>query len=127
MAGTLGTITFTEITHGTVKKIKAAWTAGTGDYAGEVEDTTEKYYDGRIIGVATVPGTAGDQPDDNYNVAVQDDDGIDLLLGNGASRDEANTEFIAEASCAGLARSKVTISIDSAGSGLKGTVYVYIR
>jgi len=122
-----GTITFTEITYGTVKKIKAAWTAGTAGDAGKAEDSTENYYDGRIIGVVTVPGTVGDQPDDNYSLEVQDDDGVDLLLGSGANRDETNTESLAELDCAGVARSKLTISISSAGASKKGTVYVYIR
>ena len=122
-----GSMTITEITYGSVKKIKAAWIAGTGAEVGVVSDDTTKYYDGRIIGVCTVPGTAGDQPDDNYGLTVKDEDGVDLLLGNGANRDETNTEYISEASCAGVARSKLTIGITAAGSGLKGTVYVYIR
>jgi len=122
-----GSMTLTEVVYGTVKKIKAEWTAGTGDDAGAVSDETTEVYDGRIIGVATVPGTGDDQPDDNYGVTVKDSDSVDLLLGNGANRDEANTEYIAEASCAGVARSKLTIGVENAGAGEKGTIYVYIR
>lgn len=120
-------MTITEIIHGTVKKIKAVWTAGTGDEAGAVSGITTKYFDGRIIGVCTVPASGGDAPDDEYGLTVKDEDGVDLLLGNGAGREQAVTEYIAEASCAGIAQSKLTISITSAGAGKKGTVYIYIR
>lgn len=121
-----GTMTITETVVGTVKKIKAAWTASTGD-TGSVSGTTTNAYDGRIIGVITVPGTGDDKPDDNYDVALNDSDGVDVALGALANRDETNTEFVAEASMAGVARSKLTIAVTTAGSGNKGTTYVFIR
>ena len=62
-----------------------------------------------------------------YGLTVKDSDGVDLLLGNGAGREDAVTEYIAEASCAGVAHSKLTIGITAAGSAKKGTVYIYVR
>jgi hypothetical protein len=121
-----GSMTITEYVSGTVKKIKATWTASTGD-TGTVSGTTSNKYDGRIIGVCTVPGTAGDAPDDEYGLTVADVDSVDLLLGNGAGREQAVTEYISESSCAGVAKSALTIGITAAGSGNKGTVYIYVR
>lgn len=121
-----GSMTITEYVSGSVKKIKAAWTASTGD-TGTVSGTTSNAYNGRIIGVCTVPGTGDDAPDDEYGLTVADTDSVDLLLGNGAGREQAATEYIQESSCAGVAKSTLTIGITAAGSGNKGTVYIYIR
>ena|SRR4030042_211607 len=124
MAGSA--MVFTEIVHTTVKKIKCAWTSDSA--TGAVSGTTTAYFSGRFIGLITVPGTVGDQPSDNYTVTVKDDDGIDLLLGAAAAnRDQTNTEFIAEASMAGVAESKLTFAISGAGNSKKGTVYLLIR
>lgn len=127
MAGTAGVLTLTEITFGSIKKIKAVWTAGTGDYEGTASGTTTNSYDGRIIGACTVPGTVGDAPDDNYGITVKDSDGVDIALGALLLRDTANTEYVAEASMAGVAYSTLTIAVTAAGSANKGTLYLYIR
>jgi len=123
MAGSA--MVFTEVTHGTVKKIKAAWTADSATAA--VSGTTTYPYSGRIIGATTVPGTAGTQPDDNYNITVADGDGVDIALGALLLRDETNTEYVAEASMAGVAHSKLTIAVTAAGNSNTGTLYLYIR
>ena len=122
MAGSL--MTFTEIRHSSVKKIKAEWTSD--DTTGAVSGTTTYPYDGNLIGVITVPdGVAA--PSDNYDIAINDDDSVDVALGALADRDTANTEYVAAASMAGVANSKLTIAITNAGNSKKGIVYIYIR
>jgi hypothetical protein len=123
MAGSV--MTFTEITHGTVKKIKAAWTSDSG--TGAVSGTTTNSYSGRIIGACTVPGLAGAQPDDNYNITVSDSDSVDIALGALLLRDELNTEYVAETSMAGVAHSTLTIAVTAAGNSNTGVLYLYIR
>jgi hypothetical protein len=123
MAGS--SMTFTEVAHGTVKKIKAAWVSD--DATGAVSGTTSNVYAGRLIGLATVPGTVATQPTDNYDITIADTDGVDLALGAGANRDNVNTEFVAEASMAGVAHSKLTIAVTNAGNAKAGTIYIYIR
>ena len=123
MAGSA--MTFTEITHGTVKKIKAAWTTDSG--TGAVSGTTTNSYDGRIMGATTVPGLAGAQPDDNYNITVSDNDSVDIALGALLLRDDTNTEFVAEASMAGVAHSTLTVAVTAAGNSKTGVLYLYIR
>ena len=125
-----GSCTITETTHGSVKKVVFAWTAGTAPaHAGLISATTTHAggYDGEIIGLTTIPATAGDQPDDNYDVTVTDVGGHDVLLGAGANRDETNTEHVVRANLAGVAASQLTLNVTNAGSGLKGTVVLYIR
>jgi hypothetical protein len=116
--------TFTETTIGTVKKIKCEWTSD--DTTGAVSGTTTNSYSGRFIGLITDPGATA--PTDNYTVTVTDDDSVDLLLGAATgNRDTATTEFLAEASLAGVASSKLTFNVSSAGNSKIGTIYLLIR
>jgi len=118
-----GTITFVETIIGTVKKIKATWVTGS---AGEAAaGTTTEVYSGRFLGLITVPS---DTPSDNYTVTVKDSDGVDLLLAAATgNRDQTNTEFIAEASMAGVAMSALTFAVSGAGNSKKGVIYLLIR
>ena len=122
-----GTVTVTESGSGTVKKVVFAWTAGTSAEAGTASGSTTKPYDGEILGLTTIPGTATEQPDDNYGVTVTDSGSHDVLLGAGASRDETNTEHVTRASLAAVASSILTVNITAAGASTTGTVIVYIR
>ena len=115
-----GAVVITEVTHTVPKKITFAWDGTT------VDGTTTNYYNGTILLVATVPGTAGDQPDDNYDLTLENADGVDMLAGQGANRDETNTEFISSGMGAFTAE-KIVLSITNAGAGGEGTVYVWIK
>ena len=123
MAGSA--MVFTETTHTSVRKIVAAWTSDNA--TGAVEGTTSFPYDGQIIGLTTIPGAAGDAPDDNYDVTITDAGGHDVLLGAGLNRDTANTEHVTVTSMAGVAGSKLTVSVAAAGNSKKGTIIVYVR
>jgi hypothetical protein len=116
---------FTETTFSSVKKVVCAWTAD--DATGAVSGTTSAVYDGKLIGLSTVPAAAGDAPTDYYDVTVTDVDGWDVLLGAGADREPANTEHVAEASLGAAAGSKLTVNVTNAGNSKKGTVILWIR
>jgi hypothetical protein len=124
----IGTVVHTEQTHSSVKKIKFSWTtSAVGGDAGKAQHTTDAAFDGAIQMVTTIPGIVGDQPSDNYTIRLLDDDGVDLLAGQGVTnRDQTNTEMISTG-MAGLATSKLTLQIEAAGNTKKGTVYCYIR
>lgn len=113
-----------EESHSSPKKVKWTWTSGAG---GTVTKETTEAYSGVIERLVTVPGTAGDQPDDNYNVVINDQDDTDVLMGAGATRDELVTEQVLASSLGCMASDKLTLSIDSAGNAKSGTVYLYIR
>ena len=120
------TMVLTETTHGSVKKIRAAWTAGTGAEAGTASATTSSTYDGKLISFITDPdGTLA--PDDNYDITAVDADGDDVLGGAGINRDTANTEVVAEASLGAVASSKLTFAVAAAGAGEAGVIVLWIR
>lgn len=123
----VGTVTITEETYGSIKKIAFAWTAGTDAEAGTASGQTTNAYNGAIERLVTVPGAGGDAPDDNYGVTVTDEDSTDVLMGAGATRDTANTEQVLASSLGVVANDKLTVNITAAGAGNKGTVYVYLR
>lgn len=122
-----GTVAVTEENWGSVKKIKFVWTAGTDGDAGTASGSTTTTYEGKLIQATTVPGTGGTQPDDNYDVTLTDADSVDLLAGNGANRDETNTEHITLTNLGAVKADALTLSVSGAGASNTGTVYVYIR
>jgi hypothetical protein len=118
-----GTVTQTPKGLATVKKITFAWTSSAG---GAADATTAKAYDGKILGFATIPdGVAA--PTDDYDVVVNDADGLDVLLGAGANRDTANTEYVDGASLSAVADSALTLGVTNAGNAKQGTVVLWIR
>ncbi len=118
-----GSVTATEITHGTIKKVKFAWTSSSG---GAADATSTNYYDGKILHLVTVPdGTA--VPTADYDVAVNDSDSVDVLAGAGVDRSNTLTQHVVSASLGAIAHSKLTLAVTNAGDTKKGTVYLYIR
>ena len=122
----LGTVTVTEETFGTVKKIKFDWTSNSAD-GGKATKTTTKAYTGEIIRLVTVPGTAGDAPDLNYDVILYDEDTTDVLMSAGLNRHTSNTEQVLASSLGCVANDKLSLSIADAGNANTGTVCVYIK
>jgi len=122
----VGTVTTTETSHTSCKKIAFLWVSGTAAEDGTASATTTAAFDGDIIGLATIP-TAGILPTDNYDLTVTDVGGHDVLLGQGANRDTANTEYVAGTSLAGVAGSKLTLNVTNAGTSKGGTCILYIR
>ena len=117
-----GTVVTTEQTHRTLQRIKFAWTSSAG---GAADATTAKVYIGEVLTLVTDPGATA--PTDNYDVVVNDADGIDVLAGAGADRDTANTEHVLAASLGGCVDSKLTLAVTNAGNAKEGAVYLYIR
>ena len=114
----------TERTWGSVKKITFAWTS---DALGDATAVTTQQYDGAIQRLVTVPGTAGDQPTNLYDVVVQDGDGVDVLFGEGEDRSNVNTEQVNAASLGIVGYSTLTFVISGAGDSNTGVVHLYIR
>lgn len=119
-----GSVTKTEIIHASAKKLVLAWTS---DGSGNADATTAKVYDGKIVGLATIPSGGGTAPTDNYDVVLTDAQGHDVLLGAGANRDTAITEYVNGDSLAAVAGSALTLGITNAGAAKQGTVIVWVR
>lgn len=118
-----GTVTVSEETHGTVKKIIWNWTSTAG---GAADLVTTEAYSGRVIGANFVPGAAGDQPTDQYDVTITDEDDQDVLLGTGADRSNAAADPVqGDLGC--VANDKLTLNVSNAGNAKSGTAYLFIR
>jgi hypothetical protein len=116
--------TITEERLGTVKKVKFVWVSAAD---GTASGTTTNAYTGEIIRLVTIPAAAGSAPADNYDVAVDDEDGADVLMGAGADRDTANTEQVLGSSLGCVANDKLALAVTNAGDTKGGTVILYIR
>lgn len=102
-----------------VRKHTVAWTS---DASGDASQTIT--IDGAIVRVVTNPdGTAA--PTDNYDVTLIDPDGVDLLAGEGADRDTANSEQIFPSNTP-FHNGDVTVTIANAGDTKEGTVVLYV-
>lgn len=119
-----GTVVTTEETFGSIRKVKFAWTSDSG---GAADAVTTKVFNGKIEGLATIPSGGGTAPTDNYDVAITDADGIDVLFGAGANRDTANTEYVQGSSLGAVASDVLTLAVTNAGSAKAGTVILFIR
>mgnify|MGYP006908431348 FL=1 len=96
MAGSASTITYDET--GVIRKILIDWTSD--DTTGAVTATTKKIV-GQLLKVVTDPGSAA--PTANYDIAITDEEGVDVLSGLGgtggtdpslANRHTSNTEVV---------------------------------
>lgn len=119
-----GTVTVAERTHTSVKKITWTWTS---DASGNADLVTTQAYDGVIQRLVTVPAGGGSAPTDNYDIAINDGDSFDVLLGAGANRDTANTEQVASSSLGVVAGDKLTLQVSNAGNAKGGVTHLYIR
>lgn len=116
--------TIAETKHTSVKKVSFVWVSAAD---GTASGTTTTAFDGAIIGMATIPAGGGSAPTDNYDITVTDAGSHDVLLGAGANRDTANTEYVTGANLAGVAGSALTLSVTNAGDTKGGTLILWIR
>ena len=116
--------TVTEENQAHVKKVTFEWVSASD---GTAEGTTEGVYSGLVERLVTIPAADAAAPDDNYNVAINDEDDTDILMGAGATRDTANTEQVLASSLGCVANDKLTLAITGAGSTNGGKAIVYIK
>lgn len=84
-----GTITQTHNTTGNIRKVTFTCTADAADGSFPATVVAAKF-EGRLIALETDPGSTA--PTDNYDIAITNGAGSDVLQGLGANRDTANTE-----------------------------------
>ena len=125
-----GTVTITEQVHTSMKKVKFEWTSSTGAAAG---DTTTNAYSGQIWRVIIAPGSSSSAPASNYDVAVNDSDGDEVLNGLGTNSSTATNDVYGVSTGAAAyapisaVSSKLTLAVSDAGNTKSGTVVLYIR
>jgi len=102
------------------------WTF-TSDAIGDASEETEKV-SGIIKRVVTNPDDI-DTPTAAYDLTIEDEDGVDVLCGNGADRDASGTGASEQAfPCPGnlAVASKLTFKVANAGASKKAIVKLYI-
>ena len=105
-------VTKTEEIYGTVKKVKFAITSHTD---GTAASETTSAYSGEVLRVVVIPASGGDQPTDLFDVEVQDEDGYDIVAGQGANLSNAATTTIVS-SLGAIANDKMTVSATNMGN-----------
>lgn len=121
------TVTCTEETISTVQKVAWDWLSAADGSVGAVAGaTTTGVYSGALLRAVFVPDGGGTQPTDNYDVEVLDEDGYDILAGQGANKSNAAAVTVV-ASLGAVANDKIKLSITNAGDSKGGVVYLYIR
>lgn len=115
--------TITEERVGTVKKIKlVVVSAADGSAAG----TTIYAYDGAVLRFVAVPDAAATQPTNLFDIVLNDEDGYDILAGQGANLSNAAATTVV-ASMGAIATDKVTLVATNMGDSKGVTLYLYIR
>lgn len=86
-----GTITQTVESRGAIGVVTLTAIADSAD-ASFPDTDLEAKISGKLLALETNPGAVA--PTDNYDITLEDSDGIDVLEGVGGNRDTANTEKV---------------------------------
>ena len=110
--------------HYPIREIKWDWLCTDG---GAVSSASGYQYTGVIMKAIFKSDAASTDPTDLYDVTILDDNGFDVLLGNGADITKATT--VQKTAKDGLMIVKdtyLTLTIAAAGNAKGGEVYLYV-
>lgn len=116
-------VTISEERIGGIHKVALAVVSDTD---GTADATTTYAYSGEVVRFVAAPDGGGTQPTDNFDMVLNDEDGYDILAGNGANLSNAAATTVATGLGA-IANDKIAISASNMGSAKGATFYVYIR
>lgn len=136
MAGSLSITdqVFADKINRPVRKVSLAWTSTAG---GAVSGNLTDYLSGVLARVAFVPNTSSTQPTNLYDITLLDENGIDVLAGQGADLSNATATAVipgvplkdGTTTSVGPAQidDKLELRVANAGSAKTGTVVLYLR
>lgn len=112
-----------------------SWTSdSSGDVSGTVGTSTAAI-SGEILRCVTNPGSAA--PSANYDIVINDADGIDVLAGQGANRHTTTSEHVkpgvpfkdgtTTSTAPVCVNGTLTLVVSNAGDSKNGTVVLYTR
>jgi hypothetical protein len=122
MAGSV-TITYSE--HATVKYVQWDWTS---DSSGDVSGTDTKVIAGVALRYATNPSATA--PSANYDVVINDEDGIDIAAGGLANRHTSTSEQVlvgGDAKDGAAFNGALSLVVSNAGDTKIGKLRMYYR
>ena len=99
----------------------------TTDGSGDVTEQSDATINGQISRVVTNPDNT-DTPTTSWDFTLKDQDGVDILSGEGADRDVADSgasEQVTPCPQCPAIRSKLTFTVANGGNAKKGVVEVY--
>lgn len=110
----------------TERKVAVISYAFTSDASGNVSEETIKIL-GRVKRMVTNPDDTH-TPTTGWDLTIKDEDGVDILEGEGANRDIADSGASEEVvlTISVLVASKLTFGITNAGNAKKGVVKLYL-
>ena len=118
-----GSVTITYSSHDTVKYVQWVWTSdGSGDMSGT--DTAD--VNGRVLRWASNPSSTA--PSANYDIVVNDEDGIDIAAGGLANRHTSTSEQVltgGDAKDGAAFAGKLSLVVSNAGDSKIGTLRMY--
>jgi len=120
-----GSVTITYVTFDTVKYVQWAWTS---DASGDVSGTDTATISGAVLRWATNPGSTA--PDANYDIVVNDDDGIDIAAGGLVNRHTSSSEQLltgGDAKDGAAFMGKLSLVVSNAGNAKEGVLRMYYR
>jgi len=120
-----GSVTITYSSHDTVKYAQWSWTS---DSSGDVSGTDTVVLSGIPLRWATNPSSTA--PTANYDIVVNDEDGIDVANGGLVNRHTSNSEhFIpgGDADPGAAFMGKLSLVVSNAGSTKEGVLRMYYR
>lgn len=116
-------VTITEETQSWIKKVKFVIKSATG---GTATGTTSESYTGEVKRLVVVPGTTTSQPTNAFDIQINDEDGYDILAGQGADKSNAaTTTIVASMGC--VANDRLSLSASNMGDVKQATVIVYLK
>lgn len=126
-----------------VRSITLAWTSdASGDVTYELVGSGKvsgsgNYVSGYLERVIFVPGAGGVQPTDLYDVTIIEENGLDVLAGQGANLSQSSASHVKPSvpmtdgtttSTAPIALDNIlTLNVSNAGNAKSGTVILYLR
>jgi len=120
-----GTVTVTEQTFSTVKRIYWDWLSTAG---GAADLITTLAFDGVLERAVFIPDGGGTQPTDLYDVTITDPDGVDVLAALGPNLSNAATVVKKHSDgLTAVAGQKLTLNVTNAGNAKGGVVILYLR
>ena len=128
-----GTVTISYQQHRTVEKFTLDWLS---DASGNVNGTHTTLLCGALLRVVFIPDSGGTQPTDLYDATLEDDNGLDILAGQGANLSNATTTHIrpglpmkdgtTTSTAAIVLDDTLELKISNAGNAKGGNVILYI-
>ena len=122
MAGSV-TISYSE--HATVKYVQWDWTS---DSSGDVSGTDTKVISGVPLRFATNPSATA--PSANYDIVINDADGLDIAAGGLGNRHTSNSEHVipgGDADPGAAFNGALSLVVSNAGDSKIGKLVMYYR